>query len=496
MLKRLRYGIYLGCLLIFAAAYLRVRWQDERAPVQAVLDSTLTDRGDILLTVSATGPLQATQQVPLVFLATGKVSLVNVRAGDRVLKGQTLARLDMTAQQTALNGAQIALNFQQAAFDALTHDPRSVDVQAAQSALDASNAQLAAAGVGYDPLQVKLAQYELELTKNLLWQSQLQRDMAVQAANAPNPAWYDSLYAQINALPSSQRATALQALDQLSGLVSGRALALDPKDANAAVRRSEYDVQIAQAQLGVAQDAHPDATRIATAQVAVLSAQTTLDQLLKGADSDTIAIARMQLKAAHAAVDLAGLTLAQGTLFAPFEGVVAQVNLTIGQAPSSTQPAVILVDDSGFYVDVPIDETDIAKVQVGQTATFTFDALPDDTLSGRVNRIAPVALNTTGIVTYPVRLGIDSHNATLRVGMTTTATITVNRIEKVIRLRNRFIRIDRKTGQTTCYVREPDGSIQQVTLTIGLRNETYTEIKSGLRIGQEVVILPHDLNLF
>ncbi len=92
-------------------------------------------------------------------------------------------------------------------------------------------------------------------------------------------------------------------------------------------------------------------------------------------------------------VTLAGLE--RTTLTAPFAGIVAQVTGEVGEVttPSPpgipTPPAVDLIDDTCLYVSAPMDEVDAPRLKAGQPARITLDALPGQTFSGKVRRIAP-----------------------------------------------------------------------------------------------------------
>ncbi len=498
MYKRLRNLFVLGCVLILAAAFVRVRVLGSRSAENnvAVQETSVVDRGDLTLTVSATGPIHAKLEVALAFPSTGIVAQINVAEGSRVLKGQTLASLDIRNMQAALQNAQLTYNLQQVAYRAIVAAPRNVDLNAARSAVDAAKAQLNAAYIGYDPLQVKVAELQLEIAKNAAWQSQLQRDQAVVQANVGPPEIISQLYAEIWRLPPDLQNRALEVLALLtSPSALGGSFLPSPKDAEAQVRKTGYDVRIAQAQLDQTKGRHGDVGSVASAQLAVISAQAALDKLLEGADTQSLAIAGAQLKAAQAALDLATYNLSRSTLVAPFDGVVARINLTAGEPSPLDKPAVILLDDGSFYVDIPVDEVDIAKVAEGQPVALAFDSLPGEVVTGRVSRIAQTALGVGDVVTYAVRVDIDAAGQTLRSGMSTTATITVSQLDNVLRVRNRFVRLDRKTGRATVILRQPDGRLREVDVVLGLRNETYSEVKSGLSEGDTVVVLPRDLNL-
>ncbi len=498
-MKLIRNGLIVGALIIFAAAFGRVRYVDNATkPSDTVVqESTVVDRGDILLTVSASGPIHAQQETPLLFLGVGRVATINVSEGQHVLKGQTIATLDTRTQQSALTNASLALEGARLALKAVTAAPRSADVASASAALGAAKAGLGAANVGYDPIRVRLAALQVEIAKNSAWQSQLRRDQAVSVANAPQPAILTQIYSLIYQLPADQRDQALQGLSAVlnAGALGSVNFGGSASAAEAQVRSTGYDIGIAQAQLSQTQNAHGDLGSIGAAQAAVVQAQTALDKLTEGADARTIAIAQAQIDQAQSAVDLADYNLARGVLTAPFDGVVGQLNLTIGEAAPLDKAAAILVDNSAYYVDIAVDEIDVSKVIQGQTVTLAFDSLPGVPIAGSVQRVADTSLEVGGVVTYAVRIGIDAGNPSLRAGMSATATITIDHLQNTLRIRNRFVRLDRKTGKASVIVKTAKGQFKEVPVTLGLRNETYSEVRSGLSEGDIVVVLPRDTNL-
>src|SRR5438046_7243643 len=98
---------------------------------------------------------------------------------------------------------------------------------------------------------------------------------------------------------------------------------------------------------------------MASAQASLTSAQVALDNLLNGGNKDDISKAQAQLESAQHALDAAKANLARSILVAPFDGVIGQINLHIGEAAPTATAAVVMLDTSRFSVDVPIDETDI-----------------------------------------------------------------------------------------------------------------------------------------
>jgi len=143
---------------------------------------------------------------------------------------------------------------------------------------------------------------------------------------------------------------------------------------------------------------------------------------------------------------------------------------------------------SNYYVDVPVAELDITKIKVGQSVNLVFDALPGQTLSGKVSQIATTP-NTGTPVTYAVRIVFSPAGQPLLSTMSTTAYIVYDDTANVVRLLNGFIRQDTTTNQSYASVQQADGSFQNVPIQLGVANDSYTEITSGLKVG-DVVAAP------
>jgi HlyD family secretion protein len=116
------------------------------------------------------------------------------------------------------------------------------------------------------------------------------------------------------------------------------------------------------------------------------------------------------------------------------------------------------------------------------------DALPDRELTGRVNRIAPVATEQGGIVNYKAVIGLDKTDAAIRGGMSANVDIITEVRENVLIVPNWTIRIDRATGQAYVNVRRGE-KIEEVKITTGLRNTNESEVVSGVTEGEELVVV-------
>ena len=143
----------------------------------------------------------------------------------------------------------------------------------------------------------------------------------------------------------------------------------------------------------------------------------------------------------------------------------------------------MVADASRFYLDVLVDEVDIATVQAGQAVTVTLDALPNLVLAATVEKIAPVAQVNAGVVSYPVRLALAAGAGQLRGGLTATAAIVVSEVHDVVLAPNWAIRRDRDTGAAYVSLLR-DGALVEVPVTLGARDEEYSEVVAGAAAGE------------
>ncbi len=461
--------ILLGVAILAAAAlvFAQAAQSDETAggrdetPIQ---DETILESGDLAVTVSATGMIAPLRQVGLVFEFSAPVAEVLVVEGQRVTKGQVLARLDTRDLDIALANARVSLEAQQVAYDALTAPPREVDIAVAQAALNVARAQSGTVARGAEATQLEIARLQAEIARNQLWQSQLQRDLAY----AVPPAVRDYLESTGQEVPDTTQ------------------MAQD--DVRPELNRADYEVLIADANYAALQSEGADTAGLSAAYAQIAAAQAQLERLLNGPSEIELQIADVQLQIARLALEQAEANHRRTALVAPFNGIVIENNLVGGEIPP--QGAAIQVADlSGYYVDLAVDETDIVDVREGQRATLLLDALPGANITGRVTRVAATPARAGQLVTYIVRVTLDLTDEPLRAGMTATATILVNELQDILVLPNRFIRIDRATQQAYVTVERP-GGFEEVPVQLGLRNDTTSQIVSGLEAGQRVVLLP------
>lgn len=237
------------------------------------------------------------------------------------------------------------------------------------------------------------------------------------------------------------------------------------------------------------------ANDLEAAKASVAIAQAALDRLTGEPTATDLAKADASVASAEAALKGAERDVERATMTAPFDAVVARVDLKVGEQ-AGQNGVVTVADTSSFHVDVPVDELDVAQIEVGQPVQISLDALPDRELVGKVTNIEPLATsNERGTNTYTVEVTIEGQDAAVRAGMTATAQIVTLRKENVLLVPRRAVRAE--NGQN--YVLVPSASGQadpatgappseRRTVAVGLSNSEQIEIVSGLNPGEQVLV--------
>jgi macrolide-specific efflux system membrane fusion protein len=217
------------------------------------------------------------------------------------------------------------------------------------------------------------------------------------------------------------------------------------------------------------------------------------------ADSATIANATAQVTAAQADVSAAQRAVAGCVLTAPIAGTVTAVNGAVGSQSGSSQPNqsnqqtssstatgfVQLADLTKLQVSGNFAEADATKLRAGQTAAVVWSALSGARATGKVATIAPTATTTNNVNSYAVVVSLDTAPTGVRLGQSTTVTVTVAEADNVLRVPTTAVRT--AGGQRTVTV-QVNGKHETRAVEVGIQGNQWVEITAGLDEGENVVI--------
>jgi HlyD family secretion protein len=148
-----------------------------------------------------------------------------------------------------------------------------------------------------------------------------------------------------------------------------------------------------------------------------------------------------------------------------------------------------LGDTSEVYVKGKVDESDIGKVYLGQPARIRVETFKDKTFTGKVTKISPMGVEKDNVTTFEVRVSINNPGGELKAEMTANAEVLLDEHKNVLMIPEGAIMYD-KDKKASVNIPEPkakDG-MKKVPVEIGISNGAKTEVVSGLKEGQEVVL--------
>ncbi len=450
--------IVIVAVLLVAGVWLIRQRRPATSDGDIILREAQVQRGDLEITIAAGGNVMAEQKSTLRFEVGGTVDRLLIDVGDRVHEGDLLVALEATDLQRNVDQARLSLEKAELRLQQLQEPVTEEDLTKAEHRVTEAYHNYEVAKLNYTAvLSSSLLNEDLQAAEDRFRDAQTQYGIAEKDF-------------QEGKIGDAMRDRYRQAAD----------------DAYWAWIRLQQEAEMkkteAENQLQQAWDAY-------------VEAKDALESLQAGVDEKDLRTAELDVEAAKLSLAQAEDNLAHAELRAPFDGVVAAVEVHVGDRVSAGAPAMTLVDDSRYYVEVTVDETDIGQVREGQPVEIVLDAYPDVVLQGEVESISPAANDISGLVAYPVRIAIEPQEGVeIRDGMTANVTIYAHRLEDVLLVPNWAIRSDPIEGIYVLVLE--DGVPRRRAVTVGAYNEELTQIIDGLREGETVVLVNEEHNLF
>ena len=215
----------------------------------------------------------------------------------------------------------------------------------------------------------------------------------------------------------------------------------------------------------------------------------------------TVLKAKIAQAGAQVAQDQANLKqldeqLSYTDIISPIDGIVLSRDVEMGDAVSSilvlgssATLVMTLGDTSEVYVKGKVDESDIGKVYLGQRARIKVESFKDKTFDGKVTKISPMGVEKDNVTTFEVRVSIQNPGGELKAEMTANAEIILEEHKNVLQIPEGAILYD-KDKKASVEIPDPKGKDgkDKVAVNIGISNGAKTEVLSGLKEGDQVVL--------
>ena len=510
-------------LVLGAAAYGGYQLYQSKTATSSSADSgtytqTVTaTTGNLSSTVTVVGELSAVQSANLAFEemdGTAPLLELKIAAGSTVTAGDVLAAIDAEDYQQAVDQAQSAYQAAEETLADLGEPVTELAIAEADLAIAKAELQIKQAqndlddvlNPDLDTLQSNLANAQNSLAQaqaNLLSaentddeESQLDklRETESEAAeehgrlaaeNYSDAYYQDRLAVAYNKVMAAQDARVTAELQQKVSLLK----------AQISVWQAQQNVTQAEEALAEAQAVDP--LKAADARLAVKEADVALNtarearaELDAGADETDLAAAQADLDKKKLALQNAQLALAGTQLTAPFDGTVLQTYVSAGDDISTATDLLTLANLDELQVVAAIDKTTIERIEAGQIASITFDAVPGTTLNGVVGKIPLQGSLSGGVMTYDVPVVVQgAEDLPLLVGMTANVVVQTGSAENALLVPS--MALSKSNGMYQVQVPntlDPTAAPETVPVEVGLSDGTYTQILRGLVEGDQVIV--------
>ena len=473
-------------------------------------------RGNLDDSIRVLGYVQSPTKASLSFnVDSGKIAEVFVQPGEQIQAGDSVARLDTSELEEAVDKAEKKLAQAEKELEEAEQPPSETDLAEKRLAIQQAETRLDEAKSALDKLKdIDLSQLrdDVIVAQEGLESAQIAYDQLLREDPQEQISPIEYRYA-----PAANKCAELSAKAapnvediHLRWLVCNEAM--DGLDSIARIRlghardimQAEYAIVKARRVLKGAQEAleeveaGPDPLKLSQAEYAIAEAEANLSQAkealegaLAGPGEKELAAKEANVKRARIALEYAQDELKNATLRAPISGRITIVNVVAGDRVNSRTTVAEMADFDDLRVQADVDETQIPRIEEGQTVRVTIDGLPDETFQGRVHTIPLQGKLSSGVVVYPVSILLDQVPPGLRLGMTAEVEFIIESVQDVLLVPTAAIR-SLPNGEAVTVMKEDPSSggrfPERCYVKTGRTNGIFTEIIEGLSEGEQVEV--------
>jgi len=467
---------------------------------------------NVVVSVTGSGQVSALDQVDVSSEVSGTIDYIGVKAGDIVVKGKIIARLDSTDASRAVDNADINLSNAQIAYDKAEKlygnqlGESTITVSDLAQALDDGFNTIADTFIDLPKIFMDVGNIYYEPTNSPYFSdmniSLIGGDIALKYKYDAGVTFdsaekdYDTIFEKYKNISANSNqkeiinlisktrdlvkklSSALtgthNTIDYISDRMTGDVpseVSVDKSLLSSYITKTTSHMSKLSAALTAIEDAGNSAT---TAEINLKSAELALNQ------------AEDSLKSAKEA-------LANHTIVAPFDGVIAKISLEAGDKVSNGGIVAIIITKI-MKVSISLNEVDATKIKVGDKAILAFDAIDGLVMEGTVYEVDVLGTVNNGVVSYGVNISFDSNDSRIKAGMTTSVSISTGSVSNALAIPSSaissnngksyvFVPISATTAKSTT----DKTTLKEVEIQTGLSGDELTEIASGLSEGDTYV---------
>lgn len=415
---------------------------------------------NVTLRITASGKVVPVQSVNISPKNPGVLSQLYVEQGDRIQKGQILARMDSASIEAQRSQYRANLAQSQAQLAEARAGSRPQEIAQAKARLAQAQAQLAAARAGNRPQEIAQSQSQVDAAqaKAIYTSEQVKRYQYLYKQGAENKQLLDQAISE----DKTAKASLEEIKKRLSLLQSG-------------TRTEEIDQR----------------------QAAVNESRAALILLQDGTRTEEIDQRQAAVASAEAQLKGVQVQLEDTIIRAPLSGIVTQkyaepgafvTPTTSASTSASATSSSIVAVARGLEVLAQVPEADIGRIKQGQQVEIVADAYPDQVFKGHVRLIAPEAVVEQGVTSFQVRVALDTGTDKLRSGLNVDLTFLGDRVNNALVLPT--VSIVTEKGKTGVLILDANNKPQFREITVGAQIKDQTQILEGVKEGDRIFVNP------
>ena len=453
-------------------------------------------KGNVVVSVSGSGQIESSDTIDINAKISGEIVSVPVLVGQEVKKGQLIASVDSTDARIALETAQLSLD--------KLKDPTTLTLLQKENSLNSSYSDswnnVSSFIIDMDSVVSGLGTLHSGYLQN---KTQLS-DTGKNKINISDKAYWDAKksYDDVSAFYRTlSRNSSTSDLDKLTSetLDSAKTISNAVKLAQASFDYTYEYLDQSSSSTEVVTDQKNLASWTTTANTytnSLLSNSNSITENTQALKDTQAGGSDLDIRQAELSLETKQNALNDCYVRAPFDGIIATLTAKVGQIASGSIGTLIAKQK---VVKIALNEIDIAKIKLGQKATLTFDAIDGLSITGSVVGVDTVGTVSSGVVTYNVTISLDVDDARVKPGMSVSATIITNTAQDVIVVPSSAIKTKNGSSYVETFSSElpaaatgVTGSVSsvlptQVTVEVGLADDSNTEITGGLKEGDIIV---------
>lgn len=480
--KGRKLGLGLAAAIVLLVFFVIAGQRYDTAEGSVKLSEAFTVReGPLTISITEAGTIQAKDQIILKNEVEGQAQIIFlIEEGAEVNAGDLLVELDASQLVDGRVDQQIQVQNKEAEFISTRENLEVVknqsqsDISAAELAFQFAKEDLAKYQEGDYPMSLKEAEAKIALSLS----------------------------------DQSQTREQLQGSKRL--LDEGFLTSIEYDQHKAQAERAELDLQLAEAAMDLLKE-YTYERKMTELKSAIEETERALERARLKANADVVqAEARLRASESEFARQKDKLTkldeqIEKTKIYAPTQGLVIyattakgdgwrrQEPLEEGQTVRERQELIYLPTADKMMAQVQVHESNLNKIKPGLGVRITIEALPDQSFTGHITKIAPLpdaqsAYMNPDLKVYPTEIEITGANPTLRTGMTCQAEIMVARFEEATYVPVQSVFMVK--GAPTAFVSSGDGTFEQRRVEMGLDNNNMLQIASGLKAGERVLMTP------